>query len=58
MKRESWILLFAVGVILFGWPVISIFRYSLLKYLFLVWFIFIVLIFIAASHDNKGNNGG
>ncbi len=58
MKRESWILLFAVGVILFGWPIISIFKYNLLKYLFMAWFIFIALIFLATSYEKKGNNGG
>lgn len=58
MKRESWVLLFAVGAIFLGWPIISIFDYNLSKYLFLAWFIFIVLIFIATTYNKKGNSGG
>lgn len=58
MSRDIWIFLFVLGVILFSWPFMSIFKYNLSKYLFLVWFIFIVLVFIATVYKKKGNNGG
>jgi hypothetical protein len=58
MKRDIWIFLFALGIILFSWPIMSIFRYGLSKYLFLAWFIFIALIFIATIYKSKSNDGG
>jgi len=48
MKRDIWIFLFAIGLILFGWPIMSIFKHSLSIYLFLIWIIYIALIFIAS----------
>ncbi|MBI5741317.1 MAG: hypothetical protein HZA16_11445 [Nitrospirae bacterium] len=57
MKRDIWIFLFIVGFVLFNWPVISIFKYDLSKYLFLVWIIFIVLIFSVTRYSGKGNKG-
>jgi len=58
MRRDIWIFLFALGIILFGWPLMSIFRYGLSKYLFLAWIIFIALIFIATIYKSDRNNGG
>jgi hypothetical protein len=34
------------------------FKHGISKYLFLAWFIFILLIFIAAHYTKKSNNGG
>jgi hypothetical protein len=58
MKRDICIFLFVVGIVLFNWPIISIFKYDLSKYFFLSWFIFIALIFIVNVYSKKGNNGG
>jgi hypothetical protein len=57
MSRDIWIFLFALGVILFNWPLMSIFRYGISRYLFLAWFIFIALIFIATIYKRNKNNG-
>ncbi|MBI4697393.1 MAG: hypothetical protein HY758_00330 [Nitrospirae bacterium] len=58
MKRDIWVFLFVLGVILFNWPIISIFRPDISKYLFLAWFIFIALIFFVAVYLKKRDNGG
>jgi len=58
MSRDIWIFLFALGVILFSWPLMTIYKYGLSKYLFLAWFIFIVLIFIASIYKSNRKNGG
>jgi len=57
MNRDIWIFLFALGIILFSWPLMSIFRYGISKYLFLAWFIFIALIFIATVYKRNDKNG-
>ena len=56
--REIWIFLFALGVILFNWPILSIFNYNLSTYLFIAWFIFILLVLIATRKDDARDNGG
>lgn len=58
MKRDIWIFLFVVGVIFFGWPMISIFRFGLAKYLFPVWFVFIGLIYFMTVYSKKWKDGG
>jgi hypothetical protein len=56
--REIWIFLFAFGVILFNWPILSIFNYNLSTYLFIAWFIFILLIFFATRKSDARDDGG
>lgn len=56
--REIWIFLFAFGLILFNWPILSIFNYNLSIYLFIAWSIFILLIFLATRSSSKRDNGG
>jgi len=56
--REIWIFLFALGVILFNWPILSIFHYNLSTYLFIAWFIFILLIFFAVRKSSARDEGG
>jgi len=56
--REIWIFLFAFGVILFNWPILSIFNYNLSTYLFIAWFIFILLIFLATRKSDARDGGG
>lgn len=58
MMRDIWITLFLFGVIFFNWPIVSMFEHAISKYLFLAWFIFIFLIFIAAESAKKNDNGG
>ena len=55
---DIWIFLFSFGIVLFGWPIISMFGNSLGIYLFSAWFIFIGMIFLATRYREKRNNGG
>jgi hypothetical protein len=55
MKREIWISLFLMGVLLFNWPFITIFEASLSTYLFSVWGIFIALMFLASHFSERGD---
>jgi len=58
MSRDISIFLFIFGIILFSWPLLSIFKYNLSYYLFLAWLIFIVLVLIATAVKKNGNSGG
>jgi hypothetical protein len=58
MKKDIWIFLFVIGVILFSWPIIGIFTYGLAQYLFTAWFVFIALIFFITVYSKKWKNGG
>jgi hypothetical protein len=57
MKRDIWVFLFCLGVLLFVGPFLSIFHDSPIYYLFIVWFVFIGLIFLA-SHYSRREDGG
>ena len=56
--KDIWIFLFSLGLILFGWPVISMFGQNLSIYLFSAWFIYICCIFIATRYTGKRDDGG
>ncbi|UCE71406.1 MAG: hypothetical protein JSV11_01400 [Nitrospiraceae bacterium] len=58
MNRDIWIFLFFFGLILFNWPILSIFKSTVAHYLFLAWFLFIALIFVAANYKKKKNDEG
>jgi hypothetical protein len=58
MKRDIWIALFLLGLLLFGWPLLYIFHDSLVYYLFTTWFIFIALIFLASRSSEREDGGG
>ncbi len=58
MVRDICIFLFALGLILFNWPIISVFDTELSKYLFIAWFFFIAAIYLIAEHSDKGERGG
>jgi uncharacterized membrane protein HdeD (DUF308 family) len=58
MKRDIWIALFFLGLLLFGWPFLSIFHHLLPYYLFIIWFIFIGLIYLASRASDRQNGGG
>jgi hypothetical protein len=58
MKRDIWIALFFLGVLLFGWPFLNIFHDRLPYYLFIIWFVFIALIFFASRSSDREDGGG
>jgi hypothetical protein len=53
MRRDIWIFLFILGLMFFSWPLISIFKGSLIPYLFIIWLLFIALICITAIYSEK-----
>jgi len=57
MKRDIWIALFFLGVLLFGWPFLNIFHDNLPYYLFICWFLFIGLIFFASRSSERDDGG-
>jgi hypothetical protein len=58
MARDIFIFLFTLGVILFNWPVISIFDTALSQYFFVVWLIFIAAIYFITTYSRKGDREG
>ena len=58
MKRDIWIALFSLGLLLFGWPFLKIFHDYLPYYLFLAWFMFIGLIYLASRSSDREDGGG
>ncbi len=58
MRRDIWIFLFSIGLLLFSWPLLSIFKYGMATYLFVIWLLFIVLIFIASIFSEREDGGG
>ncbi len=58
MRRDIWIFLFSIGLLLFNWPLLSIFKYSMATYLFVIWLLFIVLIFVASIFSEREDGGG
>jgi hypothetical protein len=57
MKRDVWVFLFFIGILLFTWPVMYLFRDSLQLYLFFAWPLFIVLIFLVVKSTNREDGG-
>jgi hypothetical protein len=58
MKKEIWVFLFLLGVFLFSWPLISIFKDNMVGSLFTLWFAFIILIFITSVFSEREDGGG
>jgi hypothetical protein len=58
MRKDLGIFLFFTGMVLFGWPLISIFKHGLAIYLFIIWLLFIALIFVATRFPEKEDGGG
>ena len=58
MKRDVWLFLFFVGILLFNWPFIHIFEKNLPAYVFSIWFALICLVFLfsALIEDDEGGN--
>ncbi len=57
MRRDAWFFLFFIGVLLFGWPLMSIFLSGLATYLFVIWLLFIVLIYLATKVTKREDGG-
>jgi hypothetical protein len=57
MKRDIWVFLFGLGVLLFNGPFLSLFRDSLTYYLFIIWLVFIGLIFLASNYSKREDGG-
>ncbi len=58
MSRDIWIFLFLLGFLFFSWPLMSIFKDSLVISLFVIWLLFIILIFITSIFSEKEDGGG
>lgn len=57
MKREIWLFLFFLGLVLFSWPFLNIFRNRLSLYLYIVWIVFIGFIFFASVFSDREDGG-
>jgi hypothetical protein len=57
MRRDIWIFLFALGLLVFNWPIISIFQDNLVIALFIIWLIFIVLTGITTMVSKREDGG-
>jgi hypothetical protein len=57
MKKDIWVFLFSLGILFFGGPFLYLFRDSLPYYLFIIWFAFIGLIFLASKYSNREDGG-
>jgi hypothetical protein len=57
MRKDIWIFLFLLGLLLFSWPIISIFKDNFSIYPFLIWIVFIILIFVTTFLSDKEDRG-
>ncbi len=57
MRRNIGVFLFALGLAFFSWPLMGIFKDSLILYLSTVWFVFIALLVIATIISEKEEDG-
>jgi hypothetical protein len=57
MKRDVWVFLFCLGLLLFFGPFLKIFHSSLAYYLFVIWIVFIGLIFLASTFAGRDDGG-
>lgn len=58
MRRDIWYFIFALGAILFTWPILSIFKDSLPAYFFIIWLVYIILVFVTAKFSEREDGGG
>ncbi len=57
MKRDVWIFLFLLGLVVFNWPFISIFRENFTIYPFVVWFLLILAIILTNLLPDREDRG-
>ena len=53
-----WLFLFILGFLFFSWPLMSIFKDSLVVSLFVIWLVFIILIFVTSIFSDREEGGG
>jgi len=58
VRGDIWIFLIVIGILLFSWPIMSIFRDSLTTYLFVLWIVFIALIFVLSLFSEREDGNG
>jgi hypothetical protein len=58
MRKDIGIFLFLIGMVLFSWPLISIFKHGLAIYLFVMWLIFIAVIFVSTKFPEREDGSG
>jgi len=56
MYTDIYIFIFILGILLFNWPLISIFKNSTIIYIFIAWFLFIFIIFISSYYTKDIEN--
>ena len=57
MRRDIWFFIFALGALLFTWPVLAIFKDVLPAYFFIIWLVFIILIFTIVRLSERQGGG-
>lgn len=59
MRRDISIFLFILGLLLFNWPIMGIFRGGGVSlYLFVSWIVFIGLVLAAMTFSGREDSGG
>lgn len=53
MHKETWPFLFFLGVFLFNWPFLDLFRAFMPYYIFVVWGLFILAIGLLINYSNR-----
>ena len=56
--KDIWLFLFFFGMLLFGWPMISMFGPHIALYFFSAWIIYIMIIFILSRSSREKEDGG
>ena len=57
MKKDLWIFLFLIGLVLFNWPFIIIFRENFTIYPFVVWLLLIIAIIVIGVFSDREERG-
>ena len=53
---EIWIFIFILGLLGLNWPFLEIFNVSVISYLFIFWFLFILLVAFAVRKTRGDDN--
>ncbi|HET6515084.1 MAG TPA: hypothetical protein VFG09_07990 [Thermodesulfovibrionales bacterium] len=53
---EIWIFIFILGLLGLNWPFLEIFNVTVVSYLFIFWFLFILLVAFAVRKTRGANN--
>ena len=57
MRKDVWVFIFSLGLLLFGWPLLSIFRRNPALYLFAAWAAFVGIIYVVSSFTGREDRG-